>query len=82
MTTETSDTATTPEQYTRRRVRVTQEGGELLFRLLMAEKMRLMIAHRQAPSNRRAKIVDDDMYHVQMVLDEVKHTLEEAGWNL
>lgn len=71
-------TATTPE-FTQARIRLNQDGAELLWRLVLAEETRLLTNRRQASDAERA-MLQQDLKAVRRVKDELERTLYEQGW--
>lgn len=84
MTTETttnetrSPSRTTPE-FTQARVRLNQDGAQLVWRLILAEETRLLTNRRQADDATRA-MLQDELKSVRRVKDELERTLYEQGW--
>lgn len=70
---------TTAEQYTQTRIRVNQDGGELLWRLVLAEETRLLTARRQIDEEHIA-IFQADLKALRRVKDEIERGLIDMGW--
>lgn len=79
MTVATPGTATSRE-YTQARVRVNQDGAQLMWRLILAEETRLLTARRQGNDAERA-LHQFELKNIRRVKDELERTLIENGWN-
>lgn len=66
-------------EFTQARIRLNQDGAELLWRLVLAEETRLLTARRQSPDHERPALVND-LKVVRRVKDELERTLDEQGW--
>lgn len=71
--------APTRNDFSQSRVRVNQDGAQLLWRLVLAEETRLLTARRQVDDYERARY-QDDLKTVRRVKDELERTLVEQGW--
>lgn len=75
----TQQSPTTPEQYTQARIRVNQEGAQIVWRLVLAEETRLLTARRQGDDAART-LVQNELKAIRRVKDELERTLYDMDW--
>lgn len=78
-TNETRNPSRTTPEFTQARVRVNQDGAQLMWRLLLAEETRLLTERRQVDDATRA-MLREALKSVRRVKDELERTLYEQGW--
>lgn len=74
------DTQQTTREFTQARVRLNQDGAQLVWRLILAEETRLLTARRQGGENERV-VYQNDLKSIRRVKDELERTLVEQGWD-
>lgn len=80
MTTRTTEAAATTEPvYTQARIRVNQDGAELLWQLILAEETRITTARRQVALEDVPRL-QETMKAVRRVKDEIERVLFDMGW--
>jgi hypothetical protein len=80
-TTRAAATATIPEQpFTQARVRVNQDGAELLWQLVLAEETR-QLTHRRQVDDPERPLMQESLKTVRRLKDEIERVLIEQGWN-
>lgn len=67
-------------EYTQARVRVNQDGAELLWRLLLAEETRQLTARRQRDDDTTRALHQQELKSIRRVKDELERVLIEQGW--